>query len=165
MKSTNKIKSFIIMMITCSAILISCKKSDPNPSATNLDPGKSQISCTVAGAVSSSFSTSTLVSTAIKNASLMNISGSNTSLPIQLMLFIIPTNITVGSHNLSTDDEFTVSYTNDTKGWAAGNVGDNFTLVVTKNDGTLFEGTFSGTLTNDDGTSVTITNGKIAAKF
>ena len=51
------------------------------------------------------------------------------------------------------------------QGWAAGNVGDNFTLVVTKNDGTLFEGTFSGTLTNDDGTSVTITNGKIAAKF
>jgi len=160
-----KITKLSLMLTLAISMLVGCKKDD-TVNSSNLAAGKSQISCTVSGAVSSSFSSSTLVSTAAKNGVLMNISGSTASLPIQLMLFIIPTDITVGTHNLSTSDDFTVSYTNNTDGWAAGDVGDNFTLVVTKNDGAVFEGTFSGTLKNDDsGTTVTITNGKIAGKF
>lgn len=161
MKTTKKLNAFFIMLVACSSILISCKKTSTAP----LGSGKSRISCDVSGATSGSFASNDLVSSALKNGILMNISGSTTSLPIQIMMFVIPTGITVGSHNLLADDNFNATYTKDATGWSAGNVGDNFTLVVTKNDGTDFEGTFSGVLTNDNGTSVTISNGKIAAKF
>lgn len=159
-----KITKLSLLLAFAVSMLVSCKKD--STSSSNLAAGKSQISCNVSGAVSASFSSSTLVSTATKSDLLINISGGTSSLPIQLMSFILPANITVGTHNLTSSDDFAVSYTNNGNGWAAGNVGDNFTIVVTKNDGSSFEGTFSGTLTNDsDETTVTITNGKIAGKF
>jgi hypothetical protein len=166
-KSIKTGKTILLALFALSFLIVSCKKDDNNNSgSSNLDPGKSQISCNVSGAVSSSFSSVLLTSGALKSGLLMNISGGTTSLPIQMMMFIIPSDITVGTHNLTTNEEFTVSYSSNETGWSAGNIGDDFTLTVTKNTATEFEGTFSGKLINEENeTFVNITNGKIAAKF
>lgn len=152
--------------MTCSLLFIGCKKDKTAGDSSSLSPGKCQISCTVSGTTSGSFSSVDVVSTATKSGSIMNISGATASIPIQLMMFLIPTGFSTGSHNLATSDDFAVTYTKDSNGWAAGNVGDDFTINITKNDGTYFDATFSGTLTNDtDHTTVTVSNGKIAARF
>lgn len=173
MKSTNKIKSFIIMMITCSAILISCKKTDPNPSSANLATGKSIITATVGG---SGFSSSDLVSSAARSSGILNINGATASLPIQQFLFVLPAEVPVGTYNFATSDDavdgiMSVSYSktdgSSSSGFAASNDRDNeFTLVVTKSTATEMEATFSGTLYNETtSTTTSVTNGKLAAKF
>jgi len=159
-------KKVLTILIVCSTLLTTgCKK---DTTSANLSSGKSQISASVSGTVSSSFSSSILVSTVAKSTDLINVSGGTASVPIQQFMFILPANIAVGTYTFSTlpsNSIINVTYTNGGTGWAAGE-GDNFTLRVTTATATDLEATFSGTLKNDtDKTTVTVTNGKLAAKY
>ena len=167
-----KINFIFAMFIAVSTLLVSCKKSD-NVSSAKLASGKCKVTATVGG---EAYSSTDLVSTVAKSAYIINIASGTASLPIKQFVFILPANITAGTYNFATDDDGTVgimttAYTKTdggtAKGFAAANDRDNeFTLVITKATATELEGTFSGTLYNeDDNTTTSVTNGKVAAKY
>lgn len=156
-------------LITAVVMLFSgCKKEEtPDEGASTLNPGQSQISCSVSGAASSSFTSNILISTAIRSDLLLNISGGNANaMNPEIVMIILPRSITTGTYT-SADmdvDGFAFTYTTSSKGWANDKT-KSFSLVVTKVTANEVEGTFSGTLINDENTTVDISNGKFAAKF
>lgn len=155
-------------------LLLSCSKSSHNTasggSATNLTAGTSQISFDYSGSQSGNFNSSSLLSKAIKNSTLYNINAGqvNGTTPYNV-LFIIDANTAAGTYKFSDvankAKNLSFSFSTITWGFAAASANsDDFTLVITKNDGSVVEGSFSGTL-NASGQKVTVTNGKLAAKF
>jgi hypothetical protein len=165
----NRKLSVISFFISTVLLLSACKKDETNDTgASSLQPGKSQISCTVSGAASSSFSSNIMLSTVLKSTDLMNISGSVVSgTTAEIVMIILPANITAGTYTSASNNsgDFAFSYSNGSVGWAA-DVDPVFTVVVTKSTATEIEGTFSGILNNDNfNTQVTIKDGKFAAKF
>ncbi len=159
----------ISMFLTALSLLSGCKKEESdNSGATSLLPGKSQISCTVSGAATSSFNSNIQLSSVLKSDVLMNISGSSfTGMSTEIVLMILPANIATGTYTSASNNsgDFAFSYSNGADGWAA-DVSPVFTVIVTKSTATEIEGTFSGVLNNDDlGSQVTIQDGKFAAKF
>jgi hypothetical protein len=159
----------ISLLLSATLFNAGCKKDQTDdPDASSLQAGQSQISCTVSGATSSSFNSSTLISTAAKSSDLMNIAGSAVSgVTAEIVMMILPANIAVGTYSSagSGSDLFTITYSKGGDGWASDSDAA-FTVVVTKVSDTEIEGTFSGTMKNDDqNTTVTVTDGKFAAKF
>lgn len=158
-----------LALITAVVILFSGCKKDENPDdgSSSLNPGQSQISCSVSGASSSSFSSNILISTAIRSDLLMNISGGNAStMNPEIVMIILPRTIVAGTYSSADMDTggFAFTYTSGSSGWANDKT-KSFSLVITKVTANEVEGTFSGTLINDDNTTVDISNGKFAAKF
>ena len=165
-----------IIYLASAALLISfysCSKDSSSsstsaPSASGLAAGKSAISFNYSGAASGSFASTDLVSSATKNTTYGTISGMTVSgSSSEIMMFIQPFSQTgsISFKALASSAANAVSFSKGSKGWAAG-AGDDFTIEITKNDGATVEATFSGTLTNDtDSTKITITNGKLAAKY
>ena len=167
-----KIKFIIVLFIAASTLLVSCKKSDV-VSSSKLASGKCKVTATVGG---EGYSSSDIVSMVAKSASIINIASGTASLPVKQFVFLLPTNIKTGTYNFETDDDGVVGIMNTaytktdgstTSGFAASNDRDNkFVLVITKATATELEGTFSGTLYNEDsGTTTSVTNGKLAAKY
>ena len=157
------------LFLTTALLFSGCKKDETkDPGAASLSPGKSQISCTISGAASSSFNSNIQLSTVLKSTDLMNISGSAISgTTAEIVMMILPANITTGTYTSASNNsgDFAFSYSNGSVGWAA-DVSPVFTVVVTKATATEIEGTFSGILNNDDqGNQVTVKDGKFAAKF
>lgn len=172
MKSHNFFKT----MFFSATILffLSCSKSSDTTtssgSATNLTAGTSQISFDYSGSQSGSFNSSASLSKATKNSSLYNISAGqvNGTTPYNV-LFLIDANTAVGTYKFSDvankAKNLFFSFSTITWGFAAASSNsDDFTLIITKNDGSVVEGSFSGTL-NASGQKVSVTNGKLAAKF
>lgn len=165
-----KRKLFSLTLFLATVLLFSgCKKDESAASgASTLQPGKSQISCTVTGAASSAFNSNIMLSTVLKSTDLMNISGSAvTGTTAEIVMMILPANITTGTYTSASNNsgDFAFSYSNGSVGWAA-DVSPVFTVVVTKSTSTEIEGTFSGVLKNDDlGNQVTVKDGKFAAKY
>ncbi len=168
-----KINFILAIFIAVSTLLVSCKKSD-KVSSENLSPGKCKVSATVGG---EAYSSTDIVSTVAKSAYIINIASGTASLPIKQFVFILPANIAAGTYNFATDDDGTVgimttAYTKTDGGSATGfaaandDRGNQFILVITKATATEIEGTFSGTLYNEDtNTTTSVTNGKVAAKY
>jgi hypothetical protein len=159
----------LTLFLTTAILFSGCKKDESDTSgAESLSPGKSQISCTVSGAATSSFSSNILVSTVAKSTDLINISGSAISgTTAEIVMMILPATITPGTYTSANNssDYFGFSYSNGSVGWAA-DVSPVFTVIVTKSTATEIEGTFSGILNNDNlGSQVTLKDGKFAAKF
>ena len=164
-------KSMFTLILFVSSILImsGCKKDESEDiNASSLKPGQSQISCTVSGAISSSFKSNSLVSVASKNAYLMNISGGTVSgLSAETVLMILPGTTKTGTYSSATNNsgDFSFAFSKGDKAWSS-DPNPVFTVVITKVSATEIEGTFEGTLTNDDLKSqITVKDGKFAAKF
>jgi hypothetical protein len=161
----------LLPLILIAAVVIffsGCKKDEtPDEGASTLNPGQSQISCSVSGAASSSFTSNILISTAIRSDLLLNISGGNANVTNpEIVMIILPRSITTGTYNSSAMDngEFAFTFTSGSSGWANDKT-KPFSIVVTTVTATEVEGTFSGTLINDDNTTVDVSSGKFAAKF
>ncbi len=168
MKTIFQMKTWALLIIMSTTMFMSCKKDNTTTNgAPNLSPGKAQLSLTASGATSGDFKSVDLTSNAAKTDLLINISGSNASIPIKMLMFSCPKSIATGTYNFndSSDDGILLTYSVNGDGWAASQ-GDNFTVTIVKNDGTNFEANFSGTMKNDDNnTTINVTNGKIYGKF
>lgn len=157
------------LFLTTVLFFSGCKKDETDDSgAASLSPGKSQISCTISGAATSTFNSNIQISTVLKSTDLMNISGSAISgTTAEIVMMILPANIATGTYSSASNNsgDFAFSYSNGSVGWAS-DVSPVFTVIVTKSTATEIEGTFSGILNNDDlGNQVTIKDGKFAAKY
>ena len=167
-----KILQFAAVAMLLTGTLISCSKKDSSTTTTtsssSLAAGKCQISAKISGATSASFSSTLLMSSALKNATLINLSGGSASgLVVEQMLLGMSSNLSVGTYNFATDKTglFAFSYAKDGKGWAAAD-GDDFTVNITKSTATEIEGTFSGKMINEtEKTTITVSEGKFAGKF
>lgn len=176
MKKTNIITtiSICLILLSISTLFYSCSKdnstntSTSSPSASGLEAGKSKISFDYSGARSGSFSSVDLTSTAIKNSSYGNLSGGVVNgTNVETFVFLQPLSQTgtISFKSLSTSSINLVTYTKGSDAWLA-EAGSDFTIVITKNDGVTVEATFSGKLVNDiDNSVITVTNGKLAAKY
>ncbi|NVO20698.1 MAG: hypothetical protein HXX13_13435 [Bacteroidetes bacterium] len=159
-----------ISLFICAVLSFSsCKKEDSGSnSAASLNSGQSQVNCTVSGAASSSFKSNTMISTVLKSTDLINISGSAlVGTSAQIVMIILPANATTTTYTSKSNNsgDFAFSFSDGSTGWAADSDHD-FSVVVTKVTATEIEGTFSGTLVNDDtNTQVTVKDGSFAAKF
>lgn len=133
--------------------------------------GKSEVKFNYTGAASGNYVSNILLSTVLKSSSLININATFLSgFTPQMVLFILPANITVGNHlqNASGDvDGANFSFNIMDQGWAVGGASaTGFQINITKNDATGIEGTFSGQLGNDtDGTKITTASGTFKATF
>jgi len=163
-------KLFSLSLFLTTALLFSgCKKDETNDTGVaSLSPGKSQISCTISDAATSSFNSNILLSSVLKSSDLINISGSAvTGMTAEIVMMILPADITTGTYTSASNNsgDFSFSYSNGSLGWAA-DVSPIFTVVVTKSTATEIEGTFSGSLINETlENQVSVTNGKFAAKY
>lgn len=167
-------KITIYLLTILLSTTMACSKDDAaststtSPSASGLAAGKCKISFDYSGAASGSFSSLDLSSTALKNSTYGNISGSALSgSSADILMFIQPLSETgtISFKTLANSTINTVSFSKGASGWAASS-GDDFTIVITKNDGVTVEATFSGKLTNDtDKSVINISNGKLAAKY
>lgn len=151
-------------------VLVSCKKG--NPLSQAISAGKCEIKASISGAVSASYKSDALGSNVIKNNMIMNLASSTVSLPTSQFVIIMPANVATGTYNFQTQNGatgFAVSYAhqNGSGGWATGSGADEaFTLTVTKSSSSEVEGTFSGTMRNDEKNStINISNGSFKAKF
>jgi len=166
-------KKFTFAFIVVSTLLLNACKKDDTVSASNLSAGHSKVSLTAAGATSGNFSSNDLISIVAKSGAEINLSASyvnTTSFTTEIVMMLLPADITTGSYNFKTMSSSaalpTFVYTKGATGWAATPSESEFTIVVSKATSTEIEGTFSGTLHNDtDNTDVTISNGKFAAKY
>jgi hypothetical protein len=84
----------------------------------------------------------------------------------EIAMLLLPSNVAPGTYSYSSGlSTFEFSYSNGSNGWAT-DAGQVFTIMVSKATATEIEGTFSGVLKNDElNTTVSLTNGKFAAKF
>jgi hypothetical protein len=159
----------IALFFSVVLLFSGCKKDETtDPGTSSLASGQSQISCSVSGAASSSFSSNLMLSTVLKSTSLINISGSSLNgLTTEIVMIILPADATPGTYTSASHNSgnLAFSYSKGSDAWAA-DVDPLFTIVVTSASSTEIAGTFSGTITNDDmGSQVTVTNGKFAAKY
>lgn len=157
------------LFLTTTLLFSGCKKDETNDTGVaSLSPGKSQISCTISDAATSSFNSNILLSSVLKSSDLINISGSAvTGMKAEIVMMILPADITTGIYTSASNNsgDFSFSYSNGSLGWAA-DVSPVFTVVVVKSTVTEIEGTFSGTLINETlGNQVSVTNGKFVAKY
>lgn len=136
-----------------------------------LGVGQCEVKASVAGAVSTTYTSNNLTSTAAKSGLMLNFNSTTIS-PVRMFTILLPVKIATGSYNLKNNDalggiSFAYVHDNGGTGFAASsNNDDDFIFVVTKSTATEIEGTFSGNMHNDDaGTSVKITNGSFRAKF
>lgn len=165
-------KITFVFIVVCTLLLNACKKDD-SVSASNLSSGHSKVSLTAAGAASGNFSSNDLISIVARSGAEINLSASyvnTTSFTTEIVMMLLPADITTGSYNFKTMSSSaalpTFAYTKGVNGWAATPSESEFTIVVSKATSTEIEGTFSGTLHNDtDNTDVTISNGRFAAKY
>lgn len=166
-------KKISLFFVLLSTLFFNACKKDDMVSASNLSAGHSKVSLTAAGATSGNFNSNDLISTVAKSGMEINLSASyvnTTSFTTEIVMMLFPADITTGTYNFKTMLSSTVLptfvYTKGATGWAATPSESEFTIVVTKATSTEIEGTFSGTVHNDtDGTDVTISNGKFAAKY
>lgn len=160
----------MILSLFAVVSFMGCDKA--KDAVTSLSAGKCEVKATISGAVSASYSSDLMGSTAIKNGLLMNLGSATVSLPIKQFVLIIPANVTTGTYqmkSLNGSAGWAMSYVhnNGADGWATGAGADeDFTVVVTKATATEVEGTFSGKMVNDEKkTSINVTNGSFKAKF
>ena len=166
-------KKISFVLAIASALLFNACKKDDTVSAANLSAGHSKVSLTASGATSGNFSSNDLISTVAKSGADINLSASfvnTTSFTTEIVMMLLPADITTGTYNFKTMPSSTVLptfvYTKGATGWAATPSESEFSIVVSKATSTEIEGTFSGTVHNDtDGTDVTISNGRFAAKY
>jgi hypothetical protein len=164
-----KIKKITLALFSIVLLLaVGCKKDETiKPDAASLQSGKSQISCKISGAATSTFSSNTMVSTVLKSGGLMNISGGAVNgMSSELVMLLLPADITVGTYSSSNwDYRFSLVYSNAGNGWAA-DQSQEFTIEVTKATSTEIEGTFSGILINETlNNQITVSGGTFAAKY
>lgn len=167
--------AILIVALSLSTLFYSCSKDNSNssstptaPSASGLAAGKCKITCNYSGAVSGSYTSMEITSAAVKTSSYGTLSaaGMNGTTPLNCTI-TQPLSQTgkVSYKTLGSGLVNTITFSVGGKGWIAV-PGDDFTIEIAKNDGSVLEATFSGTLTNDtDKTTITITNGTIAGKY
>ncbi len=178
-----KIFSFAVMSsIVLATSMTSCKKDNNsngsgNAGAGNLTPGKALVKATISGAHSANFESNTLVSTAVKSATILmtaNKTPSGTTGTMETFMITLPANIKTGSYtNKDMSGQFggTFTYSTSTlggsqRGWQADADGKTaFTFTVTKISDTEVEGTFDGDMTNDTDKTVIKAKGSFAGKF
>jgi hypothetical protein len=162
-------KLFTLSLFIAAAILFNaCKKDDSDKNdSSSLNPGQSQISCTVSGGATSSFTSNLLMSTATRSSDLMNISGGALNgTNAEIVMIILPRTVVTGTYTSADMDNgmFAIAYSNGSMGWG-NDKSETFNLVVSKVTATEVEGTFNGKIISDDYPVVQISNGKFAAKF
>ncbi|MCE1199208.1 MAG: hypothetical protein LWW85_09595 [Marinilabiliales bacterium] len=169
----------IALLLALSSLLFtSCSKDsgESEVSSASLTAGKSDITFSYSGDKSGSFTTNQLLAGSLRNATFMNISaGNNQGTTVYSVTLFVESSLPAGTYNFKTlnavrTDLMTFSITepltNKISSYTADtDANSDFTLNITKSDATAFEGSFSGTLKSADGKSLTVTNGKVAAKF
>lgn len=170
-------KLIIVLSVVCFIFTTSCKKdNNANNFDSNLTNGRCRVFCTINGAVTMDYSSQDVNSFSAYNAVSMVLAPdfrNTTSGERATMEILIPVSTTPGTYNLNAAGAPNISFTftKDNMYSGTGNswkaiVGSNMTFVLTKSSYTELEGTFSGTAVSDaDGSTVTITNGKFKTVF
>lgn len=159
--------------------LTSCTKKDttttPTPTTTTLAKGKSNVTATITGSYSGTFKSNETMSAVAKSSSIINIAAATSSalggsggLSEQFMI-ILPANIAVGTY--STRDLTGVSFTYvgsngaSASGWTSGGFETNIVFKVTKSTTEEIEGTFEGTMGEEEKNTTISAKGTFTAKY
>ena len=166
-----KFLSIVAVMLMAFSI-IGCTKKN------NLKPGQGYIKANISGATSQNYTSDNATSVASYANMVNTIQTTKVSLTnvgdVDAFQLMIDDSYEVGK-TYNTKDiqgatlcDFVFSTTNsgDTKAWTNRFGTDNFTFTVTKRDASVIEGTFSGTMGNDDDeTTITVTNGEFKGQL
>lgn len=170
-------KLIIVLSVVCFIFITACKKDNSSTNFNdNLNTGRCRMWCDISGNISMNFKSDDGYSFSAYNTVSMvlepEIWNAATGNKEHISL-LFPVNTTPGTYNLSAAGAPNISfsftkenlYAGESKTWNA-TVGSNMTFVLTKSSYTELEGTFSGTAVSDaDGSTVTITNGKFKTVF
>lgn len=159
--------------------LTSCTKKDstttPTPSTPTLAKGKSNVTATITGSYSGTFKSNETMSAVAKSTSIINIAAATSSalgggggLSEQFMI-ILPANIAVGTYNTKDLSGVTFTYVGSNgasaSGWTSGGFETNIVFKVTKSTSEEIEGTFEGTMGEEEKFTTISAKGSFAAKF
>ena len=174
---------FSIMAIACLALtsvsMVGCDSTTevPTPSNPSLESGKCVITANVSGSHTATYKSTDMMSPVLRqtfismNSSFSGALSGNPAL-VQQFIIYLPLDIAVGSYNSedfpgSNPAIFTYSYTNGSSalGWTSGGNETSINFKVTKSTAEEIEGTFEGTMGEEEnGTDVAV-NGTFKAKF
>ena len=170
-------KLIIILSMLGCIFLSACKKDkSENNFDSNLTNGRCRVFCTINGAVTMDYTSQDDNSFSAYNSVSMILAPdfrNTTSGERATMDILIPVSTTPGTYHLNVAGTPNISFTftKDNIYSGVGNswkatVGSDMTFVLTKSSYTELEGTFNGTAVSDaDGSTVTITNGKFKTVF
>ncbi|MFA6150712.1 MAG: hypothetical protein WC716_05285 [Chitinophagaceae bacterium] len=160
--------------------LASCTKKDsktatPTPSSPTLAKGKSSVTATITGTYTGTFKSNEVMSSVAQSSSIINIASATSSalggsggLSEQFMI-ILPANIAVGTYNTRnlTGSSFTYVGSNgiSASGWTSGGFETNIVFKVTKSTAEEIEGTFEGTMGEEEKNTTISAKGTFTAKF
>ena len=162
-----------------STVFVSCDSTTevPTPSNPSLETGKCVITATIGGSHTATYKSTDMMSPVLRqtfismNSSYSGALSGNPALVEQFIIYL-PLDIAVGSYNSedfpgSDPAIFTYAYTNgtDALGWTSGGNETSVNFKVTKSTAEEIEGTFEGTMGEEEnGTDVTVT-GTFKAKY
>lgn len=159
--------------------LSSCSKKDatatPSPSTTTLAKGKSSVTATITGAYSGNFKSNETISAVAQSSSIINIAAATSSalggsggLSEQFMI-LLPSGIATGTYNTKDLTGVTFTYVGSNgasaSGWTSGGFETNIVFKVTKSTSEEIEGTFEGTMGEEERNTTISAKGTFAAKF
>ncbi|GAB3416846.1 hypothetical protein [Niabella aquatica] len=165
-------------LLTTAIQLSSCKKDDTTttPNSSNLSKGKSAVTAAISGAHNAEYKSAETMSTVIKQGFIsINSSASGAltggALAEQFIIYL-PLNIKVGSFNSkdfpSADPAkftYTILNTAGAKGYTSGADGTSVNFNITKSTTEEVEGTFDGTMGEEETHKSIKVKGSFAAKY
>lgn len=172
-----------LVLFISSSILVtqlsSCSKTvdkvNPAPTTPTLSKGKSMVSATITGAYSGSYKSHETMSTVAKSSAIINIASATSSaiggsggLSEQFMI-LLPVDIAVGTYNTRDLSGVTFTYVSSNgasaSGWVSGGFETNIVFKITKSTSEDIEGTFEGTMGEEEKNTTITAKGSFAAKF
>lgn len=159
--------------------LSSCSKKEstttPTPSKPALAKGKSSVTADISGTYTGNFKSNETMSSVAASSSIINIAAATSSYlggtggASEQFIILLPTNIAVGTYNTRdlTGVSFTYVGSNGTSasGWTSGGFETNIVFKVTKSTTEEIEGTFEGTMGEEERNTTISAKGTFAAKF
>lgn len=173
---------WLVLLISSSILvtqLSSCSKTvdkvSPASTTPTLAKGKSTVSATITGAYSGTYKSNETMSTVAKSSAIINIASATSSalggsggLSEQFMI-LLPVDIAVGTYNTRDLSGVTFTYvgSNGTSasGWTSGGFETNIVFKITKSTSEEIEGSFEGTMGEEEKNTTISAEGTFASKF
>ena len=157
--------------------IMSCSKitDKVTASTTSLDKGKSSVTANLSGAYTGNFKSHATLSSVAKSSMIINIGAATSSVlggtggTTEQFMILLPANISVGTYNTKNQSGTSFTYVGSNgasaSGWSSGALETNIVYKVTKATSEEIEGTFEGSMGEEEKNTKVSVNGTFAAKF
>lgn len=157
--------------------LMSCSKVKDKitTATTSLEKGKSTVTANLSGAYTGTFKSHATLSNVAKSSMIINIGAATSSVlggsggTTEQFMILLPANISVGTYNTKDQSGTSFTYVGSNgataSGWSSGALETNIVYKITKATAEEIEGSFEGSMGEEENNTKVSVNGTFAAKY